>query len=368
MGAVVPYNYSEKALPSLDESKLDERATSPFVQALRAYPLPPGAPANAFPVTSYSCLDPDDGQIYIMVTDGHQLLARLQRGGPGWQYTGLPAQDKAGIDWNCDGTIGDKPVATNINGCSDQCHLHSVQGGWQPGQTVTRWTPGETLLGHDDWARIPGIDPCIGDMLGLGKTYLQAAHNPPCEANGWTPGSSLASPTVPPLDYPPLGERCNGEDDDEDGRIDEGCADRDEDGVVDDLDNCPLAPNPDQADGDRDLQGDACSQPPEPPAGLRASRVNGQVWLVWAANQAPDVIGYNVYRQSQEEGVPSFVGETWLATEGSEFLDERAPGGYAAYHVRAVNRHGLESAPSETIVLTPLEVNVYLPCILRYYP
>ena len=73
-------------------------------------------------------------------------------------------------------------------------------------------------------------------------------------------------------------------------------------------------------------------------------------------------------RQAQEEGVFYFTGETWPATEGREFLDERAPGGYAAYHVRAVSRHGLESAPSETIVLTPLPGQLYLPCVLNNYP
>jgi len=66
-------------------------------------------------------------------------------------------------------------------------------------------------------------------------------------------------------------EKCNGEDDDCDGEVDEdfedtnndGLADcmtedDDGDGIPDGADNCPNLPNPDQANFDLDSQGDAC--------------------------------------------------------------------------------------------------------------
>jgi hypothetical protein len=142
-GFVFLHDYSEQVLPTLDENNLDERATSAFVQALRAYrPVPSTVPANGVVATMYSCLDPDDGDIYIMVTDGHQVLARHHRGDswPNWQVTNLPTQDTVGIDWDCDGTI-ESSVSTNINGCSGECHLHAAQAGWQLGQVPTLWTP-----------------------------------------------------------------------------------------------------------------------------------------------------------------------------------------------------------------------------------
>jgi hypothetical protein len=43
-----------------------------------------------------------------------------------------------------------------------------------------------------------------------------------------------------------------------------GGHDEDGDGVVDNCDNCPVDPNPQQADGDGDLVGDACDPSPQP--------------------------------------------------------------------------------------------------------
>jgi hypothetical protein len=78
-----------------------------------------------------------------------------------------------------------------------------------------------------------------------------------------------------PVDCDPLEgavtEKCNGDDDDCDGAVDEGFADTngdgvadcmseddDGDGVADGLDNCPGVANPDQANFDLDSQGDLC--------------------------------------------------------------------------------------------------------------
>ena len=74
-----------------------------------------------------------------------------------------------------------------------------------------------------------------------------------------------------PAVYPGATELCNGVDENCNGLVDEGFPDSDEngtadcvdndndgDGVPDELDNCPLVPNPNQANADKDLTGDAC--------------------------------------------------------------------------------------------------------------
>ena len=43
--------------------------------------------------------------------------------------------------------------------------------------------------------------------------------------------------------------------------LDDDLSDRDGDGIVDLVDNCPETPNPDQANQDGDLWGDACDEP-----------------------------------------------------------------------------------------------------------
>ncbi len=45
----------------------------------------------------------------------------------------------------------------------------------------------------------------------------------------------------------------------------DGCTDVDQDGIPNDLDNCPTVPNPDQLDGDDDGVGDACDNCPDTP-------------------------------------------------------------------------------------------------------
>jgi hypothetical protein len=349
-GFVFPHAHSEAVLPPLDESDLDERATSAFVQALRSYPKPPGVPATGVMATMYSCLDPDDGQIYIMATDGHQLLARHRHGDPWptWQLTNLPAQDDIGIDWDCDGAI-EPSVDTNINGCSGECYLDSVQSGWMPGQPVSLWTDDEELTGTADWKSLPSIDPCIGDPA-IGSGYLHAAHNPPCESLGWAEPASIPEEDTP-FDHVPPGEWCNGQDDDGDGSTDEGCADEDGDGVVDELDNCPRTANPDQADADGDLTGDACAVSTPPPENLAAVRSGSTVTLTWQAVIHPEIAGYNVYRLAGDESVFRYLGTQWPVTAATEFVDRDVPASPVTYQVRSVAHNGLESLPAEIELL-----------------
>ncbi len=85
-------------------------------------------------------------------------------------------------------------------------------------------------------------------------------------------------------------ELCNGVDDNGNGSVDEGfpntdgdgqanCvdADDDNDGVADNLDNCPLAQNPNQADFDLDGIGDTCDAQTGPPQNKEQCKNDG--WM-----------------------------------------------------------------------------------------
>ncbi|MDQ7029825.1 MAG: hypothetical protein Q9O62_08630, partial [Ardenticatenia bacterium] len=71
------WDYTWTGLPSLDESNLDERASSTFATALRALSAPPGY----VPVIKYRCIDPDEVDSkgpfrYEVWSDGNRMLAR----------------------------------------------------------------------------------------------------------------------------------------------------------------------------------------------------------------------------------------------------------------------------------------------------
>ncbi len=357
-GFVFRYDYSEEALPNLSEKDLDERASSDFVQKLRAYPLPPRTPSDGRMATIYGCQDPDDKELYMMATDGNRLVARLRLGDPrpaGWQLSNLPGQDAPGIDWDCDGKI-EASVRTNVNGASGESHVHAP---------ADRWTVDEVLRGSDDWARIPSIDPCLGDD-SLGKGFLQAAHDPPCESNGWLPASRVGYPPgeepwvfAPPIEY------CNGEDDDGDGFVDEGCLDSDSDGVTDDMDNCPDIVNPDQRDSDGNGVGDACSLPPPPPDGLDLRLLEGAAVLSW--QPVPSALGYTVLRRDVEMSVRQYLGENWPSTTEPAWRDDPAPSGAAVYEVRAVDRYGQESGEPAEVKWPGTGPRIMLPAVMNRF-
>src|SRR5262245_58015952 len=161
---------------------------------------------------------------------------------------------------------GDGDVCT-IDGCngSGACIVVGIQPGCQVGEG-------------------PFGDPTCGDLADNdGDTLIDAADPgcaPPVEG---PPGSGSCSDgfdndgdgniDAADLDCttPPIGEVCNGVDDDGDTLVDEGFSDgdgdgladcvdldQDNDGVRDGADNCPTTANADQSDTDGDRIGDAC--------------------------------------------------------------------------------------------------------------
>lgn len=121
-----------------------------------------------------------------------------------------------------------------------------------------------------------GACPCPGDfdnnnaintadlvafLAVFGTTCVQDA-----DGDGFTVAQGDCNDNTPNI-YPGAPEDCqNGIDDDCDGLVDFAdptCAnDLDGDGVPNNLDNCPSAPNPNQADADGDGQGDLCDNCP----------------------------------------------------------------------------------------------------------
>ncbi|MBI2818007.1 MAG: hypothetical protein HYX72_13820 [Acidobacteria bacterium] len=90
--------------------------------------------------------------------------------------------------------------------------------------------------------------------------------------------------------------------------------------------------------------------PPAAPRNVRAIAVPGAVDLSWSPNEEPDLGGYNVYRNSGAEF-------TKLNSEPLAipvWRDAKAAAGMRyAYVVRAVDKNGNESVPSEAVAATP---------------
>ena len=87
-----------------------------------------------------------------------------------------------------------------------------------------------------------------------------------CEQPGGYVGNNLDCNDTDPAINPDAEELCNNLDDNCNGEIDERADcdenDFDQDGVVDETDNCPETFNPDQSDSDCDSVGDVCDECP----------------------------------------------------------------------------------------------------------
>lgn len=96
--------------------------------------------------------------------------------------------------------------------------------------------------------------------------------------------------------------------------------------------------------------------PPSAPTGLTATSLDAAVDLNWAAVQASDLAGYNVYRSTssigQVSGLDPLNGTTPVS--GPSYTDEGAENG-TTYHyvVTAVDGAGNESTPSGEVAKTP---------------
>ena len=172
----------------------------------------------------------------------------------------------ASIDWNRDGDTSDTSVSADIN------------SGWGG----CRAQPGQTLTGHDDWTNL------VYDFRQT-VDFADGVHQSVLEADEQTFEEAL-----------------------------EASPDTDGDGIVNLVDNCPVDPNPEQADGDANGVGDAC----EPVTGLYRGR-NGNP----ARGEDPVLIFIerNVELASQELGFSDYdpdgdgwsvVGRTTDATDG----------------------------------------------------
>ncbi len=87
--------------------------------------------------------------------------------------------------------------------------------------------------------------------------------------------------------------------------------------------------------------------PPFKPKGVRSITGDGQIILVWLANQEPDLSGYYIYRNDEPSGYFERIG----ATSDTFFIDRDVQNGHTYYYaVSAFDIHGNESELSDELV------------------
>ncbi|MCP4714461.1 MAG: hypothetical protein GY868_05030, partial [Deltaproteobacteria bacterium] len=98
--------------------------------------------------------------------------------------------------------------------------------------------------------------------------------------------------------------------------------DRDNDGISDDLDNCPDVKNSDQADIDNDGIGDVCV--PEEPSSIALTKFeavpgNHTVTIAWKTGDEQDNMGFNIYRAESKTGTYTKINNAIIPTTGLYF-------------------------------------------------
>jgi len=153
--------------------------------------------------------------------------------------------------------------------------------------------------------------------------WLKRGHEPGCieDKRKHLPANPTPHKHGLPFQLPDNTEACDGIDNDRDGNVDEVCLDRDDDGAVDLMDDCPDTANPHQLDSDRDHRGDACSGllvgPDELEADLDA---NGTVTLSWQPVDGAE--GHTVHRH--EDNQTTYLGEDYPSTDTTSFSNANA--------------------------------------------
>jgi hypothetical protein len=157
-----------------------------------------------------------------------------------------------------------------------------------------------------------------------------------------------------PLVYNPLQEDSN------DNGIGDACeGDGDGDGVSDDVDNCPNVYNPDQADSDDNGIGDACdsggsttspSWPPYPDKYLNVSNVTEtSAQLDWSAADG-DVYRYNLYQIGVVDPLRQFLPDVF-----SYNLTGLLPGTFYMFQIQAEGVDGSETDDGPMNLATTLD-------------
>ncbi|MCK7594180.1 LamG-like jellyroll fold domain-containing protein [Pseudomarimonas salicorniae] len=391
-------SYALAGLGDLDETGLDERASSAVASALRGVDCSHAEPGS-FPVLRFHCRRGD--RLNYAYSDGLRTITRREEDGA-WDFS-PPTQSGSGIDWNCNNIIDSAPVAVDINndgvlstqllgrsewdaipnpqGCLDlylpdcanpeascyafspdyRARLPTLATGLAPLDCRTNFIasggcPGvpHSRLGSDSCEVLDRDVP--RNPMAPGLAALVAKLAPKGDALPGDPDtrSSEESDLPPP---PPGFELCDLRDNDGDGEVDEGCADSDGDGLPDLADNCPGIANADQADLDGDGLGDVCQHP----AVLNVQAVvdgDRRVSLSWDADGIPRR-GYALYRKSLAQPTPRYLGAGYPSSTDGRFEDGQLSPDTYTYSVRAVNLNGAEGAPATLTVEVAGEIRLF---------
>lgn len=387
--------YLDRALVTLNENALNEGHPVLISEVLAGDCS--HASAAAFPVIRFTCKH--DGVKYENISNGTALIGRRAEGEP-WDFA--PPDHPAGIDWDCDGLI-EPGVASNINGPGwfsedffdgaawklenelaageefsqipnpPNCHILYRANCQDRAQSCYPW-PSSYRLGIQSLdTGVPPVDcrsvflatrsgECGGGSdanFGTGTCSLVDRDTPLAsilDERSWSGYDALAAlgvaepdttqeqidddrtPTLPGV------ERCDMEDNDEDGEIDEGCRDTDSDGVPDAVDNCETIANSDQADRDRNGLGDVCQFPGI--VDVQAQWPGGPtIVLTWSYDAVPNR-GVVVYRHTDDNPDAVYRGTGYPSTTQNSFEDGVTTDGTYYYTLQVLNLNGEEGEPT----------------------